>query len=740
MRRFLIILFAGLLPYSLSAQSSTKIGLTLSGGGAKGIAHIGILQAIDSAGLNIDYITGTSMGSIVGALYATGYSGNDLEKIVRDLDWNNLFSGKALMENVNIDEKDEFDQYAVEVPYENGKFKLGTGLIEGQELWLKFQELFLPVYDVKDFSKFSIPFACIATDLSTGKAVVLNRGEIVNALRSSMAIPSVFTAIDYQGTKLIDGGVVRNFPVHDAMDMGANYTIGVNLSQGLLQADKLISPVDILMQVSLYKDADDFQKERNLCNILIEPPVKEYSAGSFGSAEALLKIGKESGKKYYPVFKKLVDSLRAIDPTYTFRTNRLPRYKSVIIDDITIHGLNNTTKTFFTNRLNLSPGKSYDGIEIGHAIRKVYGSRNYNRIAYRWEPGPEGHANLIIDVIENPLTYFKMGLHYNIFSNIALVTTVTTKNLVFDRSKSTLKLNISENFRVLAEQNQSFGKHENNNVILSFYHERFKFPIYIDLEETYLYKSNFTRPDLRIQHTFNQAAALGIGTAYEWFNLKPKASGAVSLEGGNRYFNSYLFYDLNTLNQKHFPTLGWKLHSSLGLYYNQKPDDVFYEIAGQAGTIDTLAFKNYGQLRFKAERYSYLLPKLALITQFNGGINFNHNQSYLNFFNIGGLNDFLRNQITFVGLNEYQALSNSITAVLVGVQYNPIPNVYTLLRSNVGVYNFTDTKESLSSKNILSGYALTMGYSSGFGLIQLSAMYNDQSRSFGGYVNIGYQF
>src|SRR6478735_4423383 len=170
MRPLLIIIFTTLTLFCASAQTpSAKIGLTLSGGGAKGIAHIGILQAIDSAGLNIDYITGTSMGSIMGALYATGYSGNELEKIARDLDWDNLFSGKPLMENVNIDEKSEFDQYAVEVPFEKGKLKIGTGLIEGQEIWLKFQELFLPVYNIKDFSKLSIPFACLATDLSTGK-------------------------------------------------------------------------------------------------------------------------------------------------------------------------------------------------------------------------------------------------------------------------------------------------------------------------------------------------------------------------------------------------------------------------------------------------------------------------------------------------------------------------------------------------------------------------------------------
>src|SRR5262245_28770165 len=136
--RTLGVLALFLIPFLCEAQSTTrpKIGLTLSGGGAKGLAHIGILQAIDSAGLNIDGITGTSRGSIMGALYAAGDSGNEMEKIAREIDWGTLFSGKPLYEHVNMDEKDEFDQYGIEIPVEKGKLKIGTGVIEGQEIWL----------------------------------------------------------------------------------------------------------------------------------------------------------------------------------------------------------------------------------------------------------------------------------------------------------------------------------------------------------------------------------------------------------------------------------------------------------------------------------------------------------------------------------------------------------------------------------------------------------------------------
>ncbi|HEX6225992.1 MAG TPA: patatin-like phospholipase family protein, partial [Chryseolinea sp.] len=134
---------------AIAQTSSTrpKIGVTLSGGGAKGFAHIGILQAIDSAGLTVDYITGTSMGSVVGGLYASGYSGKNIEAIARDLDWSILFSTAPQLNVIGIEEKDEYNKYALELPFQEGKFKIGTGIIEGQELWLKFAELFHPVYN-----------------------------------------------------------------------------------------------------------------------------------------------------------------------------------------------------------------------------------------------------------------------------------------------------------------------------------------------------------------------------------------------------------------------------------------------------------------------------------------------------------------------------------------------------------------------------------------------------------------
>ncbi|MGC3947264.1 MAG: patatin-like phospholipase family protein [Chryseolinea sp.] len=724
--------------FTLAAQP--KIGVTLSGGGAKGLAHIGILEAIDSAGLRVDCITGTSMGSIVGSLYAAGYSGKDIEKIARDLDWNVLFSGKPSMRTVNIDEKTEFDNYAIEIPLQKGKLKIRGGIIEGQEIWLKFQELFLPIYDIKDFSRFSIPFRCVATDIATGKAVVLDQGELVTAIRASMAIPSVFTPIDYKDTKLVDGGIVRNFPVRDVKDLGAEYVIGVNLSQGLATADKLNTALDILYQIGFYKDADDFEHEKKLCNVLIEPPLADYSAASFGSAQTIIDIGKETGKKYYPVFKKLADSLRAIYPNYKPIENRLPIVKQVTVDSITILGLEHTTNRSFKNRLALEPGKAYDGVEVGHAIRRVYGSRNYNRIAYEWHPNAiKDHATLAFNVLERPQVYLKAGIHYHTFSDVALILGGEIKNFIFDRSKATVKMNVSENFRLLLEQNQLIGKKDNANLIASFYHETFNFPFYENFNQQYLYRSRTTNFDLRIQRTFGFSSAIGVGSTIENFRLKPKIAADIAVEAENTYFESYLFYKHNTLNKRNFSTRGWRIDGKFGLVYNQRPSPIKVAENGELVESDT-SLSIYPRLHFKAENFLPLSQKFTLLTQFNTAINFNSSSAYINFWNIGGINDFVRNQVPFAGLQEYMVNSHSVGVLMLGLQYQITRSLYTTARVNTAVYDFLDMNNRFKSASFLNGGALSIGYDSGIGPISVSAMYSAESNSVYGYVNVGFPF
>ena len=269
MKHHIALLFFSVFTSILYAQTRPKIGVALSGGGAKGLAHIGILKAIDSAGLNVDYVTGTSMGGILGALYACGYSADTIEKMARKIDWDLLLTNAASLRSLSMDEKDEYDKYAVELPWVNDGFRLPSGVLESEELWLKFSEFYFPVYNIKDFSKLPRGFKCIATDVSTGEAVVMDSGEIVSAVRSSMAIPSVFTAVNYNGRKFVDGGVVRNFPVRDAKDMGADIVVGSNVAGGLLSKEKINNVFQVLLQIAFFREDEDAIKEKKLCDIYV---------------------------------------------------------------------------------------------------------------------------------------------------------------------------------------------------------------------------------------------------------------------------------------------------------------------------------------------------------------------------------------------------------------------------------------------------------------------------------------
>lgn len=733
----LLLVLAHSLAFGQSARP--KIGLTLSGGGAKGLSHIGVLKAIDSAGLKIDVITGTSMGSIIGALYATGYSGKEIEKIARSIDWGTMFSNRPPIDLINMNEKREYANYALEIPFENGKAKFFSGFIEGEEIWLRFGELFYPVYNVKDFSKLPIPFACIATDAAKGTAVVLREGELVKAVRSSMAIPSVFTAVPYKNTVLIDGGVVRNFPVRDAKAMGADYVIGVNLSQGLLSADKLLTPVDMLYQIGFYKDADDFDREVRQCNLLIEPDLKDFSAASFGAADSILLIGDEAGQRYYPYFKRLADSLRAIYPDAAPAANRLPRAENIILDGYEFEGLTHTTEKDFEGKLGLKTGLTYSAAELAGAVRRAFGTGNYRRIAFFVVPRNPGHAVLRCEVVENPPTTLKFGLHFHTFSNVALITTLSTRNMILNRSKTYVKMNWSTNPRIQARHDQAFGRHQRWGTMFTAYYEQFRFPIYQDYEQTSEYTSKYGSLDLRFYKLLGTQRLVGLGLARDQVKLSPKVTGLLELNGSLDYWNAFLYYQLNSLDLKVFPRSGSYVDFQAGIVFNQQANFVF---SGSSGSLNTdslnLPFKAYQQIRLKMGKYFPLGRKWSLMAQFNNGISLNYKEYYFNYFSVGGINDFIRNQIPFVGISENQILTGSISSLLGGVQYEPFGNLILSFRANFGYYDFVSREPDQWS--ILSGYAVSGGYRSPIGPIEISLMYGDQSKTFLGYVNVGFTF
>jgi NTE family protein len=741
-RRYLIIILSLLFinARSQSKDPRPKIGLTLSGGGAKGLAHIGILKAIDSAGLKIDYITGTSMGAIIGALYAVGYSADTIEKLSLGTDWDLLLSNQSSLRSINMEEKSEYNKYDIELPWVNNWFRLPTGVLEGQELWLKFAELFYPVYHIKRFDKFSIPFKCIATDISTGEAVVLDSGEIVSAVRASMAIPSIFTAVNYNGRKLVDGGIVRNFPVKDVREMGANLVIGSNVSNGLLSPDKVTNAIQVLLQIVFFREAADTKTQVPLCNIYVPISLDKYSMGSFSESDEILQAGIIEGRKLYPRFKKLADSLNALYGKQEINSDRLPQTVDTIkISSYEVIGLHNTTTEFFVHSMDLRTNHYYSPQNLSRMVRRASGTRYYSRITYSLQPQSDSSCKIIFEVTESPLTFAKIGLNYNQFSGISAILNLTARDFFIPNSRSLVTVNIGENFRFRAEHLQFLGRISNFAFTLGTQFDNFDITTYNDYKESGLYGQNYLKIDGKLGYYTNRNLGVGIGTRFEWISYNPSIASSIEFEGRNNFITSYISLKQNTLDRPLYPKHGLKIEAEADWVYEQNPDVKIHLTSGNSQDSD-FAANPYARLIFNFESYTPFNKRSTLLTSIKSGVDFDYKNNIMNEFSIGGLTDQFHNQITFAGLREGTFYSPSIAELQVGLRYQMFTNIYLIGRANVLFNNFISTSSFFVNPNFLSGYSLTFSYNFALGPIELSTMYCDQSKRVIGYVNIGIPF
>jgi NTE family protein len=741
---FLIIVTSLILLATQAVAQRPKIGLTLSGGGAKGLAHVGILQALDSAGLKVDYITGTSMGSIVGAMYAIGYSGNQIDSISKLLNWDDLLSGKPKYTDVGIEEKDEFSRYSFEIPFDGTKAKMGTGLIESEEIWLQFSEIFFHVYDQTDFSGFNIPFKCIATDLSNGNAVVLDSGQIVKALRSSMAIPSVLTSVEYNNTQLVDGGIVRNFPVSDVIKMGADYTIGVNLFAGLVNADQLNSALDVMYQITNYRDAEDLKKQKKLCNILIEPPVSDYSAGSFSEAGKILDIGYQMREKYYPVFKRLADSLNKIEKIDYEPYKRLNANKEVIIDSYEFVGLKSLSGETVIKKSGLSLGKAYDADELNQAFRRIYSSLLFQYIYYELVPTEQGHAKMVIKLKEQYPGMLKFTFNFNSFTTPAIIINYTWRNLLFERSRTLAKLAISQDVKLRLEHKQFFGGRLNNAMTINFDYIQQRLPIYNNDVVENLYKTGNLSTGIALHHYAGRHSAFGVGFTYRRTDFSPDIASTFRFNGFNQKLVANLGYEFNSLDRSFLPTKGVSAKINLLSAFARNYSAAY--VGTDSLLIDTIFTQKPNtplfRIDFHLDMFKKVSDRVSILSNIQGGAIIDDNNFYLDNLFVGGSQQVYRDQFMFSGYSEGQLPASSFVSGLLGIQYRIWEQLFVLGKANIGVYNFMSGFGLVDDINdqFISGFSASIAYNLSMLPIELSLNYSPETNRFFTGINIGYVF
>ena len=718
------------------SQERPKIGLVLSGGGAKGLAHVGILQAIDSARLHIDYIAGTSMGSIVAAMYACGYNGRQIRQMAMETEWMNVItSSSARYSDMPIDAKDEYGNYIVQLPIEKGmKFKIPTGM-EPQEVMLLLEKIFFPFYKTKDFSKLSIPFKCVATNMRDGSAVVLDNGDLAFATRSSMAIPGVFAATKYKNTILVDGGVVRNFPVSDVKEMGADYIIGVNLFEGLTPPEQLSNPIDIMMQVINFRDAEDLIKEKSICDMVLEPNVSAYGAGSFGASNEILAIGDTIGREFYPLFKQLADSLhRAYGVPYADTARFDGKYGKVRITDFQVSGLRHTDKQFLLHNLKLKYGGVYSVDDIHESIRKTYSTRYYSKIQYELVPTDDDNGVCMKLVVEEiPMSFLNIGLSYNTFTGASLLLGYTGKNLILDRSLTTAKVAISESFRAMMSHRQYYGRDFSKFGEAKWQMDMFEVPIYAKKQQEALYDYTRNEFSLSVGRVAYSNHDVRFKFGYELYAITPNIiNDTLVYDGriGNMFFNVRRRY--NTLDRKYLPHKGAKI--DVNIYMGVKPK---YKLN------DDYDRDNIYRLSGEGVFYQSLRNRLSVYEGF-GVVGTYGDKILVHRTFLGGQNPFLPSHFTFYGLNTAQRNESTMAMTKIGVQYQVVGDLYAIVQGNIAT-KFTPLNDCIDDKKFFKpqewiyGVGATVAYDLSRLPFDLTLCYSPDYK-FNVSVNVGFLF
>ena len=742
-----------------------KLGLVLSGGGAKGIAHIGILKALEKEGIRPDYITGTSMGSVIGGLYAIGYSADQLDTIVRSINWDLVLSNNISLNFISYEEKEFYNRYLLEFPVENGKLKLPSGMIEGQTLNEVLNHYTWPSNKYRSFDEFPIPFRCVATDVGTGKPIVFQSGSLAEAIRASMAIPTAFTAVDLDSTLAVDGGVVNNFPVEELFEMGADVVIGVNVGDGLIPAKELGGMTDILFQVSMFTSLDKLKDQIPLCNIYIKPDLKGNGTASFSNYAEILELGYATGEEYRPQFRELKENFGLKEIEHK-PISFIP--DPITIESVSISGNKWSSEKIISNKLGIEKDYTYSQMEIEEGVRKVYGLNIFKKVNhYIRKKKKSDDYQLTVELDEKPRILIKTALHHDNTFSTGITLNLTLRDYLVKSSRFILAGDISKNPKFKLDYLQYFGNLQSVALNFGYKFLNEQIPTYNEGQLEDVDISTEHNLSLGLMTTQRLENSYYIGVRYLFNNQKSKFSTIIPEEIKHGRFDNFRLetaYFVNTLNDRNYPTLGKELllfgqlflSNSYKIKYEDGVDTLYYqevlpltEDEFNNQIVDPLTPGIYGLLQFNYERFIPLRKKNQIISYAAAGLTLSGEDFGLfENFRIGGFQRIKFTDTKMLGLNF--AEKDYENYLITGLHLQQI--IFKSIFLNLGgdfflPYEYISLKDldsfSLSTAfndySIL-GYGAKLTYKSFIGPISVGASRNTRDSYWRFYFALGFSF
>lgn len=787
MKKYIVILtlMVALAPslYGQERVGRPTVGLVLAGGGAKGAAHIGVIKLIEEVGIPVDYIAGTSMGSIIGGMYALGYTSAEMDSIISNMDWGIYMSNKVDRRETSYEHKTLDSKYLIDIPFDipnkiNEKLEKGMseenpeeatlvgqksfvnslpgGYINGNNIFNMLNSLAVGYQDSIDFDTLPIPYACVSVNAIDGTQKIHRDGTLPMAMRASMAIPGVFTPVQIGDEVLVDGGMLNNFPVDVCKAMGADIIIGVNLSGGLSSdAQKLNALPGLLGQLFGIVTGSQVQEHAKMCNIYLNPNLKEGGYGTLSfdkkSIQEIMEIGYNTALSKRGEFEALKKELESYGADLTQKYNNKKAInlltEKIKVSEVVWNGVRVEDVPWLEKKSRLDLSSPMTKNDIDKAVSFFYGTKAFSNITYyvrKMEGDDTGYQLEFVFKLNEPNS-FKLGFRFDSYETAALGFRFAMNEHRLRGFKASLSTKLSYNPWVKVSASYAAGVWPNVNV--EYYFKENDIDINENGNQFVNIRSNRQDVKVFISQFYSKNIGAGGGLDFQMYRT-PKYLSLTDVEqvafAPVNTLGAFVYFDYDTRDRDIFPNRGVDLN--LHGVWN------FYQFGNSVVDFDQPKKLKLGQAYGSLVSYIPIGRRFNLIPQAYAGMVFAKDAYYhddrpiydyfANFIGGGQMQGrHFEQELPFVGINKVEYVYNNVVILRLDFRWEVFDKFYLTAMSNY-LHDANELKHFFQpdyTDNVW-GFGVQSGYQSAIGPVSLDLHWASHTKKMGAFLNIGYYF
>ncbi|MBB4119350.1 NTE family protein [Mesonia hippocampi] len=724
-------------------QNDIKVGLVLSGGGAKGLAHIGVLKVLEETGVRVDYVGGTSMGAMIGSLYAAGYSPQQLDSIFRSTNFEELIRDDLPRNIKSFYQKEEDERYAVSLPLEKWKIKVPSGLSKGQNVYNLLAQLMAPVAEINDFKELPIPFFCIGTNIETGEEVLFDKGDLPQVVAASGSIPSLFSPIKIDGKLIVDGGVVNNYPLEEMRKRGVNYIIGVDVQDSLVDRKKLKTAIEVMNQVNNFRTIKAMKGKETKTDLYIKPNITAFSILSFDKGDAIIAEGEKVAYKHYFALKEL-----ASKQSKKQTRKPLELQNTIALENINITGSTTFPRSYIKGKLKIKEGEAISYTALNEGINRLSATGNFQKIEYKLKSKPSNKQDLILKIEESKKdASLRLALHYDELYKSAALFNLTRQGTFFKNDILNLDFVFGDNIRYKFDYyidkgaywsvglNSTLNKFD-HDVRLDFLRKNIPDDLfninkikleYLDLTNTFYAETFLTKNvkfGLGAEHKYTK---LDTETILLGNTINTNQIPVTVLEESN-LFGVLGYLAVDTYNNAYFPTRGFKFYGRTDIYL-----------------FETKSSFEFSEFSISKAYIGFALPiskKFSARLSSQGGFRIGETEmTTLNFFLGGYGNNYVNHIEHFLGYDYLAISGDSFIKTLFEIDYQPFNKHHLTASYNIANVDddlFQDGDWFKSPK--YTGFGLGYGVETILGPLEAKYTYSPELKEGQWFFSLGFWF